>query len=149
MAGITTASANILLRHIFWNEDIPGIGDASGLQNSAATGSLYVVLFSASPGASGTATTNELAYTGYARIEMPRNNSTWAITNNTVSPVATITFGQCSGGTIVDATHWGVTTAASGTGDFLLYGALNATIVMAQLVTPRLTTASTITIPTS
>lgn len=149
MAGITTASANILLRHIFWNEDIPGIGDASGLQNSATTGSLYVVLFSATPGASGNAATNELAYTGYARVAMPRNNSTWSITNNIVSPSATITFGQCTGGTIVDSTYWGITTSASGAGDFLLYGALNATIIMAQLVTPRLTTASTITIPIS
>jgi hypothetical protein len=149
MAGITTTAANYLLRHIFWNEDFPGIGDTSGLQNSTTTGSLYVILFSASPGAAGNATTNELGYTGYARIQMPRNNSTWAITNNVVSPVATITFGQCTGGTIADATHWGVTDSASSTGSFVIYGALNATITMASLVTPRLTTASTITIPTS
>lgn len=149
MAGITTTAANYLLRHIFWNEDFPGIGDTAGLQNSATTGSLYVILFSATPGAAGNATTHELGYTGYTRIQMPRNNSTWAITNNVVSPVATIAFGQCTGGTIVDATHWGVTDASTGAGSFVIYGALNATIIMAQLVTPRLTTASTITIPIS
>jgi hypothetical protein len=42
-----------------------------------------------------------------------------------------------------------VTDSASSTGSFVIYGALNATITMASLVTPRLTTASTITIPTS
>jgi hypothetical protein len=149
MAGINTTAANYLLRHIFWNEDFPGIGDTSGLQNSSATGNLYVVLFSGSPGAAGNATTNELAYTGYSRVSMARNNTIWSITNNVVSPASTITFGQCTGGTIADATHWGVTDSASSTGSLLLYGALNATITMASLVTPRLTTASTITIPTS
>ena len=55
---------NELLLLLFNNTDIANIGDASGLQNSATAGSLYVALHTADPGESGTATTSEAAYTG-------------------------------------------------------------------------------------
>jgi hypothetical protein len=146
MAGTTNASAELLLKHYLWNDNVANVGDATGLRGSTTAGSVYVALYSADPGASGTATTNELAYTGYARVAVARNNTTWSITNNVASPAAVITFGQCTGGTLADATYWGVVTSSSGAGTLLLKGALNATITMASLVTPRLTTASTITV---
>ncbi len=54
---------NDLLALIFNNTDIADIGDAGGLQNSAAAGSLYVALHTSDPGEAGNATTNETAYT--------------------------------------------------------------------------------------
>lgn len=32
-----------LMKHIFWNDDITGIGDAGGLRGSTASGSLYMM----------------------------------------------------------------------------------------------------------
>ena len=49
---------NDLLLLIFNNTDIANIGDAGGLQNSAAAGDLYVALHTGDPGEAGTAATN-------------------------------------------------------------------------------------------
>ena len=57
---------NDLLLLVFNNTDITLIGDAAGLQNSAAAGSLYVSLHTADPDEAGDQTTNETAYTDYA-----------------------------------------------------------------------------------
>ena len=66
---------NDLLKLIFNNVDIADIGDAGGLQNSAAAGSLYVALHTADPGEAGNATTNETAYTNYARVAVGRSGA--------------------------------------------------------------------------
>ena len=50
---------NDLLLLVFNNTDITLIGDAAGLQNSAAAGSLYVSLHTSDPDEDGDQTTNE------------------------------------------------------------------------------------------
>lgn len=60
--GMTTAAANALLLLLLNNTDWANIGDAGGLQNSAAAGSLYLSLHTASPGEGGGQATNEIAY---------------------------------------------------------------------------------------
>ena len=86
----TNAFENSLLLLIFNNTDIALIGDAAGLQNSATAGSLYFSLHTADPGEAGDQTTNEIAYTSYARTAVARSGAGWTVTANSVSPAATI-----------------------------------------------------------
>ena len=145
MAIFTTEFANLLLRHILWNEAVAGVGDATGLRGSSTLGSLWLALHTADPGAAGVATTSECAYTGYARVLMARNNTAWAIVNNVASPVAAIQFPQCTGGS--ETALWGsIVTSASGSGIILLKGQLSPSIAIANLKTPRITTATTFTL---
>lgn len=104
---------------------------------------LYVSLHTASPGATGNQTTNEAAYTGYARVAVTRTTGGWTVTANSVSPAATIVFPAATGGTETE-TYFGVGTASTSTGHLLYFGAISPTIGVANGVTPQLTTSSTI-----
>jgi hypothetical protein len=114
---------------------------------TAATGvaNLYVGLHTADPGEAGNQTTSQVAYAPYARQAKARTTGVWTVTNNSVSPVANIDFPACTGGTTGVATHFSIGTAATGTGKILYKGAITPNISIAVGVTPRLTTASTIT----
>lgn len=76
---ISDAYQNQILALIFNNTGISLIGDSTGLPASATDGNLYVGLHTADPGASGSQTTNECAYTGYARVAIARTSSGWTI----------------------------------------------------------------------
>lgn len=77
---ISTAMIAALEALLFDNTAFAKIGDASGLQPSAADGSFYVGLHTDSPGAGGDQTTNECAYTSYARVAVARTAGGWTIT---------------------------------------------------------------------
>lgn len=126
MAGKSNSFETSLLQHIFQNADIANIGDAAGLQNSATDGSLYVSLHTADPGEAGSQTTNEVAYTSYARVGVSRTGSTgWTVSSNQVSNTAAIVFPTC-GVTGATALYWGIGTASSGAGVLLYSGALSS-----------------------
>ena len=118
---------NDLLQLIFNNIDIALIGDAAGIQNSAAAGSLYVSLHTADPGEAGNQSTNEAAYTNYARLAVARSVAGWTVSSNQVSNAAAINFAQC-GITGADITHWGIGTDPSGTGKLLYKGPLGSAL---------------------
>jgi len=105
---------------------------------------LYVSLHTADIGEAGNQSTNETAYTSYARVAVARTAGGWTITGNSVSPAAAIDFAECTGGTST-ITHFAIGTASSGTGKVLYYGTVTPNISVSTGVTPRLTTASTIT----
>ena len=105
---------------------------------------LQVSLHTDDPGEAGSQTTNECAYTSYARVAVARSGSGWTVTGNSVVPAANIDFPAATGGTET-ATHWAVGTASSGTGKVLYKGSISPTISISTGVTPRLTTASTVT----
>ncbi len=126
---------NDLLQLIFNNVDIADIGDASGLQNSAAAGSLYVALHTSDPGEAGNATTNETSYTNYARVAVARSAGGWTVAGNTVTNTAQITFPQC-GATGATITHASITTAVSGASKILYKGALSSSLAVALNITP-------------
>lgn len=105
---------------------------------------LFVSLHTADPGEAGNQTTNECAYGSYARVAVNRNSGGWSVSGNSVSPVANIDFAQASSGTET-ATHFAVGTASSGTGKVLYKGTITPNISISTGVTPRLTTASTVT----
>lgn len=131
---------NDLLKLIFNGTPIPNIADNAA---TAPLTNIYCSLHTADPGEAGDQTTNEVAYTGYARVAVARGAG-WTVTGNSVSPAAEVSFPIGSGGTGT-ATHWMAGTAASGTGKLLYSGPVTPNIVCGNGITPKLTTASTIT----
>jgi hypothetical protein len=132
MASKSVSFKNSLLLHIFQNADIANIGDAGGLQNSTADGSLYVSLHTADPRAGGGSAQNttELSYAGatpYARVAVSRTGATgWTVAANVVSNTAAITFPNYSAGASQTALFWGVGTASSGAGVLLYSGPISS-----------------------
>lgn len=119
----------------------------SNLADNAATSpltNLYVSLHTADPGEAGNQTTSETSYTSYARVAVARTTGGWTVTANSVSPVANIDFPAATGGSGT-ITHFGVGSASSGTGVLYYSGTVTPNITVSSGVTPRLTTASTIT----
>lgn len=106
---------------------------------------LYVSLHTSSPGEGGDQTTNEIAYTGYARVSVARTSGGWTVTGASVSPVANINFGEMTAGAGGTVTHVGIGTVVSGAGKLLYYGAVSPTIAVVNTVVPRLTTDSVVT----
>jgi hypothetical protein len=133
---MTNAAEAALLDLLFLNVDWADIGDAAGLQNSATAGSFYISLHSADPGEAGNQSTNEISYTGYARVAVNRTAGGWTRTTSTIANTALVQFGQCTGGTAT-ATHFGIGTDSTGTGNLLLKGALNASLSISNGIQPQ------------
>lgn len=140
----TDAYEASLLDLIFLNTNIANLGDATGVRGSVTAGSLFVSLHTADPGEAGTQATSEVSYTGYARVAVARSGAGFTRTGNSISPAANIDFGTCTAGTAT-ATHFGIGVASAGATVLLYKGAISPTISISTGVTPRLTTASTIT----
>lgn len=138
-----------LLSMIFNATSIAGLCDND--QSSPLT-SLSVQLHTASPTDTGDLTASEATYTGYARVGVERSSSGWTVTGSSgatgsVSPTTNITFPQCAGGTNT-ITHFSIgnSTVAASTGVMYLYGTVTPNIAVSAGVTPRLTTATAITL---
>ena len=135
---------NGLLELLFKNTNFANVGDATGLRGSSTAGSLYFSLHTSDPGETGDQTTNEIAYTDYARVAVARSGAGFTVTNDSVSPAANVSFPIGSGGSGT-ATHFGIGTASSGAGVLLYKGAITPNIVTGSGITPILTTASAVT----
>lgn len=124
-----------LLNHYFNNAAHANIGDAAGLPGSTAAGSFYIALYTADPGETGTAVTNETAYTNYARVAVARSSAGFTVSGNNVSNAAVVTFptGGATGATI---THFGIVSTASGAGDLHMSGALTASLAVSNGIAP-------------
>jgi hypothetical protein len=132
---------NQLLQLIFNGTAITGLAQ----NNSSALTQLWLALHTADPGEDGVQTTSEVGYTGYARVGVARTSGGWVVTGNSVSPAASVDFGEMTAGTSGNATHATIGTAQTGTGQVLYRGALTPAIAYAVGVIPRLKTTSTIT----
>lgn len=132
---------NDLLKLIFQATAIANIADNA---SSSPLTSLYFALHTADPGETGNQTTNEIAYTSYARVAVARSGVGFTVTNNSVSPAANVSFPAGTGGSGT-ATHFSVGTASSSTGKILYSGTVTPNIVTGNGVTPVLTTATAIT----
>lgn len=137
----SNAFENDLLELIFNATAIPNLADNAA---SSPLTNLYVSLHTADPGEAGNQSTSEATYTSYARVAVARTSGGWTVTNNSVSPVANIDFPAATGGSET-ITYFGVGSASSGTGVLYYSGTVTPNIVVSSGVTPRLTTASTIT----
>lgn len=136
---------NEILAHIFNNANIANIGDATGLRGSTAAGSLYLSLHTADPGEAGTAATNEISYTGYARQAVARSAGGFTVSGNSVTLTANVDFGKMTAGTGGVVTHFAVVKEVSGASVVLYKGPVSPTITAANGIIPRLETGTTIT----
>jgi len=125
-----------LLGLIMTNVDAANIGDAGGLQNSAAAGVFWISL-TVSPGhtEAGDQTTNETAYTNYARQDEARDTTQWTVTNDTADNDNAVGFPTCgaSGATLFG---FGLGSASAAAGNLFLIGDLTATLAVSSGVTP-------------
>lgn len=135
---------NDYLKLIFNNVTMTLIGDAAGILASASAGSLYFSLHTADPGEAGDQTTNEAAYTSYARVAVARTTGGFTVSTNTAALVANVSFPAGTGGSGT-ATHWGIGASSSGAGKLLYKGAISPTIVCGNGVTPQLTAGTVVT----
>ena len=135
---------NDYLLLMFNNTTMTLVGDAAGILQSAAAGSLYFSLHTSDPGEAGSQTTNEVAYTSYARVAVARSGAGFTVSTNTVALVANVSFPAGTGGSGT-ATHWGIGASSSGAGKLLYKGAISPTIVCGNGVTPQLTAGTVVT----
>lgn len=140
----SNAFETALLQHIFENANIANLGDATGVRGSSTAGSLYFSLHTSDPGEAGDQTTNEIAYTSYARVAVARSSSGWTVSGNAVAVDADVTFPAGTGGSGT-ATHWGLGTDSSGAGVLLYKGTISPNIVCGNGVTPKLTAGTVVT----
>lgn len=132
----TNAFETALLTLYFNNTDHANIGDAAGIQNSAAAGVFYISLHTADPTETGTQISSEATYTGYARVAVARSGAGWTIAGNTVSNAAVVTYGLCTAGSNT-ITYFGIGSDASGAGNLFFTGALTASLAVSNGITPN------------
>lgn len=135
----TDAFETDLLELIF---NATAIADLAEDDTTSPATTITVSLHTGSPGEAGTMLTSEATYTSYARIAAARTSGGWTVAAGSCSPVANLEFPAATGGTET-ITHFGVGTGVSD--NLMYYGTVTPNISVSNGVTPRLTTASTIT----
>lgn len=134
-----------LLLLLFNNTNIANIGDATGVRGSSTAGSLYLSLHTGDPGEAGDQTTNEIAYTGYARVAVARSSGGFTVSGASVTLAADQDFGAMTGGAGGTVTYFAIGSASSGTGKILYSGAVSPSIAVTSGVIPRLKAATSVT----
>lgn len=128
-----------VLRLLFRNQDITDLGDSSGCLGSSTAGSLYVALHTADPTDAGDQTTDEVAYTSYARVGVNRDTSSWTSIGNVISNASAVQFPTCTGGSAT-ATHFsiGVDDGTLTLAPYIIcYGALPSPLTITSGVQPQ------------
>jgi len=126
----------------FENDFLKLIFNAIAIANIADNAStspltdLYVSLHTGDVGESGSQTTNECAYTSYARVAVARTSGGWTVTDNAVTNASAITFPKATGGSET-ATHFAVGTDSTGTGKVLYKGALSSSLAISENIQPQ------------
>lgn len=120
---------------------------ANMADNAASTPqtNIAVGLHTADPGESGTMSTSETTYTSYARVSVARTSGGWTVTGNSVSPVANIDFPAGTGGSGT-VSHFSTGKTGGGTAAIHMSGTVTPNVVTGNGVTPRLTTATALTL---
>jgi hypothetical protein len=139
MAAKSSTFDNQLLALIFNGTSISGLAQNA----SSPDTNLYLALHTASPGAGGSQTSSEAAYTGYARVAVARTSSGFTVSGANVTLTAQVNFPAATGGSETE-TFFSVGTASSGAGEILYFGPISPTIIVSNGVTPQLTTGTTI-----
>lgn len=106
---------------------------------------IAVGLHTADPGESGSMSTSEASYTSYARASVVRTNVGWTVTGGSVSPAANIDFAAGTGGSGT-ITHFSTGKTGGGAAAIHMRGTVTPNVVSGNGVTPRLTTATTLTL---
>jgi hypothetical protein len=140
--SIANATENALLLLIFNATAWANYADNAA---SSPQTNIHVSGHTADPGEAGDATTSEIAYTSYARINVARTGGGWTVTANSVSPAAEIAFPAGTGGSGT-MTHFATEKTGGGAAAILFSGTVTPNIVTGNGVTPKLSTATAITL---
>lgn len=142
--GFSDDYERFVLRLLFRNEDIIELGDAGGCIGSSTAGSLYVALHTADPTEGGDQTTNEVAYTSYARVAVARSSTDWTSVGNVISNASLVQFPTCTGGSAT-VTHFSVGVddgTATFTPRIIAYGALASPLTIVSGIQPQFAAGS-------
>lgn len=130
----STDTCNKILALIF---NATAWADIAENDSSSPLANLYLSLHTADPGVGNNQTTNETAYTNYARIAVVRTTSGWDVpASGATANAALAQFAQC-GVTGATITHVAIGTAASGAGTVLYAGALSSSLAVANGIQPQ------------
>lgn len=140
--SFSDTAENAILALIFNATAWAGMADNA---SASPQTNIAVSLHTADPGESGTMATNEAAYTSYARASVVRTNVGWTVTANSASPAANIDFPAGTGGSGT-ITHFSTGKTGGGTAPIHMSGTVTPNVVSGNGVTPRLTTATALTI---
>jgi len=130
-----TTFKNDLLLLLLENANIATIGDATGLRGSSTAGSVYIYLHTADP-SSGTQTTSEASYTGYARVAVARTAGAWTTASGATENTSDINFAECTAGSAT-ITHVAIG-VASGSGAGLIIYVGTASLAISSGITPKI-----------
>lgn len=106
---------------------------------------IAVALHTADPGDAGSMSTSEAAYGSYARVNVNRNSGGWTVTANAAKPTANIDFVAAASGSETEA-YFSTGKTGGGAAIILFSGTVTPNITVTTGVTPRLTTATSISI---
>jgi hypothetical protein len=134
---------NDLLKLILNGVAIPNI--ANNATSSPLT-NLYLSLHIADPGAGGSQTTSEAAYTSYARQPVSRTSSGFTVTGTSAALATSVVFPAATGTSDSEMETWAALgTALSGAGKILYRGPLTPSISVTLGIAPQLAVGTTIT----
>jgi len=147
IANVTeSAILNLIFRAVAW---------ANYADNAAGTPetTITIALHTADPGEQGFQNTSESAYTSYARVTVNRTTAAWSLLGSVVSPdapglvspIANIDFPAGTSTSDV-VTHFSTGKSGGGASPILWSGTVTPNITTGSGITPRLTTATTITL---
>ena len=115
-----------------------------GIAMPAPSAQLYVSLHTADPTPAGDQSSNECAYTGYARQVINPSNTVFQVAGRVASLLVNVQFPKATGGSEI-ATHAAIGVASTGAGAIKYSGPLTPTITIAANVIPQLDSGSTVT----
>lgn len=140
--SISNTTETSILKLVF--QGIAWAGYADNAVASPETG-IALGLHTADPTDTGTMSSSEAAYTSYARASVARSTAGWAEAAGTVTPIANIDFPAGTGGSGT-VTFFSTGKSGGGAAAILWSGTVTPNIVTGSGVTPRLTTATVITL---
>ena len=129
---MTDAMITALLEHIFQNENMPGLGDATGLRSSSLDGYFYFGLHTADPKEYDA----EVSYTGYTRVAVQRSPYGFTVAGNRASNYSDIQFPERLNTGTTTATHFGIHYESTGEGNLFASEELAVPLVITQGVLP-------------
>lgn len=132
--SLTNSMESKVARHLFLNEAITLIGDATGLPAAATAGDFYAHLWTTDPTETGTAGA-AANYTGYAPVAIPRSGAGWSESGGVVSNAAAVTFPECTAGDDT-ITHYTIETSATAGAGLVLGSGTTGSVVVNTTSTP-------------
>jgi len=135
-SGLSDASEINAILLLFNNTDWANLGDAAGVQNSAAAGSLFVGLSTGTLSDTSTQVTTQAVYGAYTRVAVARSGAGWTCSAGSASNAGAVTFPACTSGSETETDFSVGLITGVGAGDILYWGSLTAPLAVSTGITP-------------